>query len=403
MATKLSDTAIRKKKFSPGLHPAGPNLYLQVSPAGTKSWIFRFMHQRKARYMGLGPYLDPQGVGVSLAQARAKAAAARQLLLDGVDPIEHRNAGRGLVAAPPERTFGAVAETYIAANEAQWRNIKHREQWRASLSTHAVGLKALQVASITTEDVLACLETIWTTKTETASRVRQRIEAVLDYATVRKYRHGENPARWRGHLDKLLPKVKKVARVRHHPAMSYREVPAFMAALRKQDGVAALALDFTILTAARTGEVIGARWDEVDLRAKEWVVPAARMKAGREHRVPLSPAAVRVLRKLKADKTSDWIFPNDRSGEPLSNMAMLSLLRRMSRKDITVHGFRSAFKDWCGETTSHPPEISEMALAHTVRNQTEAAYRRGDLFEKRRKLMRDWATYCAKRPARRAK
>ncbi len=355
------------------------------------------MHQRKARYMGLGPYLDMQGVGVSLAKAREKAAVARQMLLDGIDPLEQRRADRAPAVAPPaDRTFAIVAESYIAGNEQGWRNVKHREQWRNSLATHAAGLQALQVSDITTEHVLACLEKIWTTKTETASRVRQRIETVLDYAAVRKYRHGENPARWRGHMDKLLPKVKKVARVKHHPAMDYRKLPAFMAKLRKQEGVAALALDFTILTAARTGEVIQARWDEVDLRAKEWVVPPARMKADREHRVPLSPAAIRVLRQLHADKSSDWIFPNERSGEPLSNMAMLTLLRRMNRNDITVHGFRSTFKDWCGETTSHPPEISEMALAHTVRNQTEAAYRRGDLFEKRRKLMADWARYCSK-------
>jgi len=273
--------------------------------------------------------------------------------------------------------------------------VKHKEQWPNTLNTYAGPVfGSLPVQAIDVGLVMKALEPIWQTKPETASRLRGRIEAVLDWATAREYRKGENPARWRGHLDKLLPARSKVRKVEHHSALPYDELADFIVALRGQEGVASRALEFLILTAARTGEVIGARWDEVDLEEKIWVVPAARMKAGREHRVPLSAAAVAVLEEMSEIRESDFVFPGGKKGKPLSNMAMLAVLKRMERSELTAHGFRSSFRDWAAEQTNFPHEVAEMALAHTVGDKVEAAYRRGDLFQKRQQIMEAWARFC---------
>jgi integrase len=292
-------------------------------------------------------------------------------------------------------TFDGCAAAYIDAHKTGWQNAKHRDQWRNTLTSYASPMfGSLPVQAVDVGLVMKALESIWQTKPETASRLRGRIEAVLDWAKVRGYREGENPARWRGHLDKLLPAPSKVRKVEHHPALPYDELADFVAALRSQEGVAARALGFLILTAARTGEVIGSRWDEVDLEEKIWVVPAARMKAGREHRVPLSEAAAAVLEQMKQIRESDFVFPGGKKGKPLSNMAMLAVLKRMDRGELTAHGFRSSFRDWAAERTNYPHEVAEMALAHTVGDKVEAAYRRGDLFQKRRQIMEAWARFC---------
>jgi len=317
--------------------------------------------------------------------------------LDGVDPIEARRAHRDQkrLEAAKAMTFEACAIAYTEAHNAGWRNAKHRDQWRNTLTSYACPVfGSLPVQSIDVGLVMKTLEPIWHTKPETASRLRGRIEAILDWATVRSYRTGENPARWRGHLDKLLPARSKVQKVKHHPALPYNEMADFIAALRNQEGIAARALEFLILTAARTGEVIGAPWDEVDLDGKLWAVAGTRMKAGREHRVPLSAAAMVVLEQMKEIRESDFVFSGGKKGKPLSNMAMLAVLKRMERGDLTAHGFRSTFRDWAAECTNFPREVVEMALAHTIESKVEAAYRRGDLFQKRRQLMEAWARFC---------
>ena len=293
-------------------------------------------------------------------------------------------------------TFDACAAAYIEAHKTSWRNEKHRDQWRNTLNSYASPVfGSLPVQAIDVALVMKVLEPIWKTKSETASRLRGRIEAVLDWATVRSYREGENPARWRGHLDKLLPARSKIQKVEHHPALPHDEIGDFMAMLRGQDGTAARALEFLILTAARTGEIIGARWDEIDLEDKIWVVPGARMKAGREHRVPLSGAALAILEQMREIREGDFVVPGGKKGKPLSNMAMLAVLKRMGRDDLTTHGFRSTFRDWAAERTNFPREVVEMALAHTIESKVEAAYRRGDLFQKRRQLMEAWVRFCA--------
>ncbi len=363
----------------------------------------------KAREMGLGPYDADGKRGLTLAQARAAAADAQRLLRDGTDPLEHRKAEAAAAAAraaedvAKARTFRDVAGLYIGAHEAGWRNAKHRAQWRSTLDAYAfprIGDKA--VGAISTDDVLGCLNAVWTTKPETATRLRGRIEAALDYAAAMGWRAGPNPARWRGHLANLLPRRSKVARVEHHAALPWQDMGAFMARLGEQPGTGARALEFCILTATRTGETIGARWSEVDMDAAVWTVPGSRMKAGREHRVPLPPAALAVLAAMAPLRPADgdgFIFPGGKADKPLSSMAMLMLLRRMKRADLTVHGFRSSFRDWCEEATSTPHAVAEAALAHTIGDKVEAAYRRGDLFAKRAKLMGQWADYCAKAPA----
>ena len=389
---RLSAVAVNTGISRRGMYHDGGGLYLQVSAGGAKSWIFRFMLDGRAREMGLGPVH-----AIPLAEARKRAAASRRMRLDGIDPIEARSAQRGQkkLEAAKAMTFDACATAYIAAHHTSWRNAKHRDQWRNTLTSYAGPVfGSLSAQSIDVGLVMKALEPIWQTKTETARRLRGRIEAVLDWATVRGYRKGENPARWRGHLDKLLPARSKVRKVEHHPALPYDELADFVAALRSQGGIASRALEFLILTAARTGEVIDARWDEVDLGEKTWIVPAARMKAGREHRVPLSAATVTVLEQMSEIRQSEFVFPGGRRGKPLSNMAMLAVLKRMERGDLTAHGFRSSFRDWAAERTNFPHEVAEMALAHTVGDKVEAAYRRGDLLQKRRQLMEAWARFC---------
>jgi integrase len=375
-----------------GMYADGGGLYLQVSENGGRSWIFRFKQNGRARDMGLGSLTS-----VSLATAREMAAECRRTRLTGVDPIEVRRTDRreAQLAAARSMTFDQCRDAFIEAHKSAWRNAKHRAQWTNSLATY-VGpvFGAMPIQRVDVALVMKVLEPIWSTKPETASRVRGRIERVLDWAKVRGFRQGENPARWRGHLDALLPARGKVRKVKHHAALPYDQIGAFMAALRTREAVAARALEFMILTAARTGEVLGARRDEIDFQAKMWVVPPRRMKSGREHRVPLSRAAISVLKDMQARHQDDLLFPGDRRGKQLSNMAMLMMLRRMDRADLTAHGFRSTFRDWAAECTNFPAEVAEAALAHVVGDKVEAAYRRGDLFEKRRRLMDAWAAYC---------
>jgi integrase len=379
-------TVISKKRR--GRYSDGDGLVLQISKWGTKSWIFRFERDGRERHMGLGSLST-----VSLAMARDAAQKCRQLLLEGRDPIEQRNAElrqRRLEMAK-HVTFRECGEEYIAAHQAGWRNAKHRGQWSSTLLTYAYPtIGDLPVSAIDTPVVLKCLEPIWKTKPETANRLRGRIESILNWAAVRGLRSENNPARWRGHLNKILPAPGKIKPVRHHTAMPYADLPLLMMQLRAQQDLSARALELTILTALRTGEVISARSIEIDFAAKIWTIPAERMKAGREHRVPLSKRAIEILDGLPRGK---YLF-SGRDARPLSNMAMLKILQPMGHSDVTVHGFRSTFRDWAAETTSYPNHVVEMALAHAIGDKVEAAYRRGDLFIKRRHLMEDWAKYC---------
>jgi integrase len=374
------------RQSKPGRYSDGGGLYLVVGKTGGKSWAFLYMRDGKRRELGLGALAD-----VPVAEARAKAAALRAVLDKGGDPQAERDRQR--VEAAPPCTFKSAAEQYIAAHKAGWRNEKHAKQWENTLTTYVYPeIGSLAVSAVDVPDVLKVLKPIWATKPETASRVRGRIEAVLDYAKAHKWRRGENPARWKGTLDHLLPARAKVQRVKHHAAMPYAKVPGFMASLAEQEGTAALALRFAILTAARTGEATGARWPEADINAAVWTVPEDRMKAGREHRVPLNAPALEILRELP--RTGEYVFPGHKRGEPLSNMAMLMLLRRMEIEDATVHGFRSAFRDWAAEQTGFPREVIEAALAHANGDKVEAAYLRTDHFEKRRLLMEEWGRFC---------
>lgn len=389
----LSPVAVNRLT-APGLHAVGgvPGLHLQVTPAGARSWVLRVMVAGKRRDVGLGSF-----GAVTLAKAREAARELRERIKAGADPVAERQAARS--AARAERlkawTFDACADAYIKAHAAGWKNAKHGQQWRNTLDTYARPIIGAMLArDVELPHVLAILQPIWTEKTETASRLRNRIELVLDWATAHGYREGLNPARWRGHLDKLLPKPSKVAKVEHHAALPVGEVGAFMARLRQQEGMGARALEFAILTAARSGEVRGATWSEIDMQAGVWIVPAARMKAGREHRVPLSPAALALLEGLPRMAGSELVFPAPRRGGALSDMTLTAVLRRM-QVEAVPHGFRSTFRDWVSERTSYPGDLAEMALAHTIGNAVEAAYRRGDMFEKRRRLMTDWSEFCA--------
>jgi integrase len=350
------------------------------------------MLRGKSGAMGLGSVAD-----VPLARARALAQECRRELQQGIDPIGARKAreAEAKLASAKAKTFQQCAESYIKAHKAGWRNAKHANQWANTLATYAYPVfGSLPVAAVDVGLIMKALEPIWQEKTETASRLRGRIESVLDWATVRGYRKGDNPARWRGQLQSLLPSRAKVRRVEHHPALPYAELGAFMAFLREQEGIAAKALEFLILTATRSGETIGARWDEFNLDEALWVVPPARIKTGREHRVPLSARSLAIVQELAKTKLGDFVFPGRRAGKPLSSMAMLALLKRMGRSDLTAHGFRSTFRDWAAERTNYPREAAEMALAHAIGDKVEAAYRRGDLFEKRRRMMEDWAKHC---------
>jgi integrase len=389
---RLTTLKVERTK-KPGMLADGGGLNLQITESGAKSWIYRYTLNGRAREMGLGPLST-----IGLADARTRAAECRRLRHDGIDPIEARKASRGQAALDAAKaiTFKAAAAAYIAAHQKGWGNAKHAAQWTTTLARYAEPvLGALPVEAIDAGLVLKVLEPIWTEKPETAGRLRGRIEAVLDWATARGYRRGDNPARWKGHLDQTLPARSKVQKVKHHSALAYDEMPEFMAALPQQEGIAALALEFTILTAARTGETIGAVWDEINVADKVWIVPAERMKAEKEHRKPLCSRALAILAKMLAAPDAKFVFPGGKIGKGLSNMAMTTVLRRMDRSDITVHGFRSTFRDWAAERTRFPSELAEMALAHAVGDKVEAAYRRGDMFEKRVALMVAWEKFCA--------
>lgn len=390
---KLTQLQVDKQKTK-GVYPDGAGLYLNVTIGGSKSWLYRYMLAGKQHWMGLGSYPD-----VSLAEAREKAADARKLTRQNIDPLAEKRQTTNIIRASIAKamSFDKAAEQFIDAQKSGWKNAKHIDQWRNTLATYASPvIGKLDVSMIETAHIMRILEkdNFWNLKTETASRVRGRIESVLDWATTRKYRSGENPARWKGHLDKLLPARTKVKKTEHHAALPWAEIGAFMADLRQQVGIAARAVEYTILTAARSGEVRGATWDEIDLEAGVWIVPADRMKAKKEHRVPLSTKALALLAEQKKLFPEGFVFPGAKEGKPLSDMSLTAVLRRMDRTEITVHGFRSTFRDWAAESTAYPGEMVEMALAHTIGNKVEAAYRRGDLFEKRRRLMQDWSDFC---------
>lgn len=389
------------KLKEPGRYRDDHGLYLQVMSPTNRSWLLRYERNgRGERWMGLGPLHT-----IDLKEARKRARKARELLLDGIDPLDARKAQRTAQALAAARTitFERAAQAYFEAHERGWKNAKHRAQFLSTLRTYAYPrIGKLPVAEIDVGLVLKVIEPIWQDKTETANRVRGRIESVLDWATVRGYRTGDNPARWRGHLSEVLPGREDIQKTEHHPALPFTDLPEFMSALRQRDGVAARALEFTVLTAARTGEAIGATWKEIDFKENAWTVPAGRMKASKEHRVPLSNRAVELLRALPREKNNPFVFIGPRMGG-LSNMAMASALGRMGRDDITVHGFRSTFRDWAAERTNYPNHVVEMALAHVVGDKVEAAYRRGDLFAKRVRLMNEWARFCAKPTRRGAK
>lgn len=388
-------TALEVQRLAtPGLHFVGgvAGLGLQVLPSGGRSWVLRMTMGTRRRDMGLGGYPD-----VTLSDARTAAREARAKVREGVDPIEEARAALSALKATQlaALTFVQASEKYLAAKSSEWSNSKHRAQWESTLKTYAYPkLGSLLVKDIELAQVLSVLEPIWTTKTETASRVRGRIESVLDWATVHGYRQGMNPARWKGHLDAVLAAPGKVARVEHHRALAASEMGEFMSRLRSQNGMGAKALEFAILTAARSGEVRGATWAEIDLQAQEWVVPAERMKAKRAHRVPLSPQAVSLLQALpRIESDEDHIVFFSSKGGALSDMTLTKVLRSME-VDATVHGFRSTFRDWISERTSYPGDMAEMALAHTIGSKVEAAYRRGDMLAKRRQMMSDWARFC---------
>lgn len=395
---KLSAKAV-ESTVKPGMYADGGGLYLQVASPTRKSWIFRYSSGGKPRWCGLGSAFEG---GLTLKQARAERDAKREQLRQGIDPIEaqREKRQRRTEDAPQVVTFREAATKYIGAMEPGWRNAKHRQQWTSTLETYAFPLLGdMPVADVGTAKVLEVLEPIWSVKLQTAMRLRGRIERVLNWAKTRDLREGENPAQWRGHLENSLPKpgaLRKVKPIKHHAALPYADMPDFMSRLRAHDGMAAKALEFAILTAARTGEVLGARWDEIGLDSALWTIGAARMgKTARDHRVPLSPAAVALLRDVRQlSGHFDVVFPNLTRGAPLSNMSMLKQLERMDRSDITPHGFRSTFRDWAAERTNYQNHVVEMALAHTIGSAVEAAYRRGDLLDIRRRLMDEWSAYC---------
>lgn len=397
-AKELTALAVSKLKED-GRHAVGgvAGLHLRISGV-SRSWVLRLVLSsgdssspgRRAD-IGLGGYPE-----ITLAEARDRARELRRKVREGVDPVAERRRvkARQVRQIEQAKTFAECAQAYLASHRASWKNAKHGQQWASTLETYAnpmIGRR--HVADVDTTAVLGILEPIWLTKTETASRLRGRIESVLDWATVRGFRQGENPARWKGHLDKLLPARSKVQKVEHHPALPYRDIAGFMADLATREGIAARALEFGILTAARSGEVRGARWGEFDLSARTWTIPAERMKAGKEHRVPLSSGATAILQSLPRLAGSDIVFTAPRGGI-LSDMTLTAVLRRMGRKDLTQHGFRSTFRDWAGETTAFPREVIEHALAHQLRDKAEAAYQRGDLLTKRSELMQAWSNAC---------
>lgn len=383
----LKITSIKK----PGYYNDGGGLWLQISKLGGKSWVFRYTLHKKRREMGLGSVQT-----VSLAEARDKTLLCRKAVHEGRDPIEEQKAMKqqAIINKSNNKSFAECATNYIDAHQSGWKNKKHVKQWQSTLSHYALPIIGkLPVLSIDTKRVSEVLEPIWHNKTETASRLRGRIEAILDWATVRGYRHGENPARWKGHLDKIFPAKNKVKKVKHFAALPYKDLASFMAMLKKREGISARALEFSILTATRSCEVRGATWLEIDLESKTWTIPAERMKAGKEHRIPLSDEAITLIKNISQLSNSKYIFPAPRNGQ-LSDMSLTGTLRRMNFGHITQHGFRSTFRDWAGETTHYSREVIEHALAHQLADKAEAAYQRGDLLEKRSKLMADWAQFC---------
>jgi len=390
---RLTDLKVKRTK-APGMYADGGSLYLRVAEGGSKQWIFRYVSGGRLRDMGIGPCHT-----LTLAEARERATAARKLRLDGIDPIAHKHAQRaaGVAAAAKAMTFRQCAEGFIRDNEKKWDSVKHRDQWKTTLEKYVYPtLGNLPVASIDTPLVLKVVKPLWERIPETASRVRGRIEQVLGWATVHHYRSGDNPARWSGLLEHALPSRRDVAKVEHYAALPYAQIPAFMAKLRQDSSVGTRCLEFIALTAARLGEANGATWDEIDLDARLWTVPARRMKGKKEHRVPLSDAAIAVLKSMHVIRRSDYVFPGARKGRPIGENTMGRIGKQAAGGDITTHGLRSSFRDWAAERTSFPREVAEMALAHAIPNAVEAAYRRGDLFEKRRRLMDAWAEFCGK-------
>lgn len=378
---------------SPGKYEDGGGLRLVVSQTGAKKWVLRFTIKGKRREMGLGSFPD-----IGLADAREKSIQYRKQVKDGIDPIENR-----LIETEVTPTFTTCAARYIRAHRRGWKNYKHSRQWVSTIKTYVrpvIGKK--QVDTIVTDDILKILSPIWNTKTETAKRIQGRIENILDYAAAHNYRDSQNPAQWRGHLNKLLPKPSRVKTVTHHPAMPYEDVSPFMALLSQSESISSLALRFLILTATRTSEVLLAEWSEINIKEAVWVIPAHRMKAKREHRIPLPNIAMDVLKRLPRSEDNPYLFPGTRYGKPLSNMALLQLMRGMGygvggdQGSYVPHGFRSSFRDWSGEVSHFPRDVAEMALAHTIENKVEAAYRRGDLFDKRRLMMKEWSDYLTR-------
>jgi integrase len=386
---------------APGRYRCGlvKGLYLQVSDSLAKSYVQRYELHGKEHWMGLGSAAD-----FTLKEIRERARAARQLLADGIDPIAQKRADRAAAkhTAARKLPFREAAQRYFDQNEKGWRSASHRGQFLSSLAAYAYPqLGSMDVAEIDTAAVLRVIEPIWTTKTKTADRVRNRIEAVLDWCVVRGHRlPGTNPAVWKGHLDQVLPSVRKVAPVAHHPAMDYRQVPQFIAKLSQLGGVASKALQFVILTAGRAGEVVNARWDEIDLEDGTWSIPSERMKGNREHRVPLSTAALDLFRELPRERGNPYVFIGGRSGAALSKMAMTDVMTRLGQQGVvTIHGFRSSFSNWAHEQTAHASHTIEISLAHRVGTETERAYRRTDMFAKRRQLMEQWSRFCMSPPA----
>lgn len=388
MARNLLTVTEIKNSTKPKLRD-GDGLWLHTSSAGNRNFVFIYVRHGRRREMGLGAYGTGTGQ-VSLATARAKAEEIRAILGRGGDPFTEMEERQAKVKPT---TFGQCADDLIDAMESQWRNEKHRAQWRMTLTEYAKAIRKMPVAEVTTDDVVRVLKPIWTTKAETASRLRGRIEKVLDHAKVRGLRSGENPARWKGHLDHILPKAAKLKRG-HHAAMPYADVPAFMKQVREASGVGARALEFTILTASRTGETMGAKWTEFDFGENVWTLPAERMKGGREHRVPLTARVLAVLTEMKKRSVSAFVFPGSKANTSISNMTMAKVMKTYGADGFTVHGFRSAFRDWASEETDFQGEVAEAALAHITGDETERAYRRGDVLEKRRKLMEAWEAYC---------
>ncbi|MDQ7954779.1 MAG: integrase arm-type DNA-binding domain-containing protein [Pseudomonadota bacterium] len=391
IAPELSARAVAVLKTE-GRHAVGgaPGLHLRITK-GHKGWVLRIMVGERRRDLGLGPYPE-----ISLADAREKARDMHKLVREGVDPLSSKRAQRNALLArqAAEKDFDWCVDEFLKSKSDEWKNAKHRQQWENTLQTYASPhLGKLLMQDIDLQHVLLCLEPIWKTKNETASRLRGRIEAVLDWATVRKYRTGENPARWKGHLDKVLSAPAKIQKVQHHRAVPIDDMAAFMGDLRQRSGVAAQALEFVILTAARSGEVRGAPWSEFDLDARVWTIPAERMKAGREHRVPLSDAAMKVLESMPQGKPESLVFPGSKD-KALSDMSLTAVMRRMA-VDAVPHGFRSTFRDWVGDRTDFPRDLLEMALAHVIENKTEGAYRRGDALERRRVMMEAWARFIS--------